>query len=146
MQSSLELSPLIVTHHNSADSIPMSNLVCDKEVAIRTSLSYMINIATWCPWSWGRASALQSWDPKFESREWVSTLGFFIGPHIRREYWCSSQEAESREISISCKNLFLSRCKINMFKLKYCYDSLLHLQLSYWHSIYSLYKCLQESF
>ena len=27
---------------------------------------------------------------------------FFIGPHIRREYWCSSQEAESREISISC--------------------------------------------
>ena len=42
---------------------------------------------------------------------------FFIGPHIRREYWCSSQEAESREISISCKNLFLNRCKINMFKL-----------------------------
>ena len=33
------------------------------------------------------------------------------------QYWCSSQEAESREISISCKNLFLSRCKINMFKL-----------------------------
>ena len=26
---------------------------------------------------------------------------FFIGPHIRREYWCSSQEADSREISIS---------------------------------------------
>ena len=43
---------------------------------------------------------------------------FFIGPHIRREYWCSSQEAESREISISCKNLFLNRCKINMFKVK----------------------------
>ena len=43
---------------------------------------------------------------------------FFIGPHIRREYCCSSQEAESREISISCKNLFLNRCKINMFKLK----------------------------
>ena len=42
---------------------------------------------------------------------------FFIGPHIRREYWCSSQEAESRKISISCKNLFLTRCKINMFKL-----------------------------
>ena len=42
---------------------------------------------------------------------------FFIGSHIRREYWCSSQEAESREISISCKNLFLNRCKINMFKL-----------------------------
>ena len=43
---------------------------------------------------------------------------FLIGPHVRREYWCSSQEAESREISISCKNLFLNRCKINMFKLK----------------------------
>ena len=43
---------------------------------------------------------------------------FFIGPHILREYWCSSQEAESTEISISCKNLFLNRCKINMFKLK----------------------------
>ena len=33
---------------------------------------------------------------------------FFIGPHIQHEYWCSSQEAESREISISCKNLFLN--------------------------------------
>ena len=43
---------------------------------------------------------------------------FFIGPHIRCEYWCSSQEAESREISISCKNLFLNRCEINMYKLK----------------------------
>ena len=32
---------------------------------------------------------------------------------FRREYWCSSQEAESREISISCKNLFLN----HMFKL-----------------------------
>ena len=42
---------------------------------------------------------------------------FFICPHIWPEYWCSSQEAESREISISCKNLFLNRCKINMFKL-----------------------------
>ena len=41
---------------------------------------------------------------------------FFIGPHIRREYWCSSQEAESREISMSCKNLFLNRCKINCLK------------------------------
>ena len=30
----------------------------------------------------------------------------FIGLHVRREYWYSSQEAESREISISCKNLF----------------------------------------
>ena len=42
----------------------------------------------------------------------VSTLGFFIGPHIQCEYWCSSQEAESREISISCKNLFLNQCEI----------------------------------
>ena len=54
-----------------------------------------------------------------DSRERVSTLVFFlIGPHNRRKYWCSSQEAESREISISCKNLFLNRCKINLFKLK----------------------------
>ena len=67
-----------------------------------------------------RASALQSWGPEFESRERVSTLGFFIGSHIRRECWCSSQEAESREISISCKNLFLNQCIINMFKLSYC--------------------------
>ena len=43
---------------------------------------------------------------------------FFIGPQIRREYWFSSQEAESREISISCKNSSLNRCNINMFKLK----------------------------
>ena len=72
----------------------------------------------WCPWSWGRVSALQSWGPEFESLERVSTLGFFIGPHIWREYWGSSQEAESREISINCQNLFLNRCKINMFKPK----------------------------
>ena len=42
---------------------------------------------------------------------------FSLAHTFRREYWCSSQEAESREISISCKNLFLNRCKINMFKL-----------------------------
>ena len=42
---------------------------------------------------------------------------FFIGSHIWCDYWCSSQEAESRDNSISCKNLFLNRCKINMFKL-----------------------------
>ena len=30
---------------------------------------------------------------------------------------CSSQEAEFREISGSCKNLFLNHCKINKFKL-----------------------------
>ena len=29
-----------------------------------------------------------------------------------------SPHRESREISRSCKNLFLNRCKINMFKLK----------------------------
>ena len=46
-----------------------------------------------------------------------SQLWDFSLAHTRREYWCSSQEAESREISISCKNLFLNRCKINMFKL-----------------------------
>ena len=45
---------------------------------------------------------------------------FFISPHIRCEYWCSSQEAELREISISCKNLILNPCKINMFKLNCC--------------------------
>ena len=54
------------------------------------------------------------------------SLGFFIGPHIRREY-CSSQEAESREISISCKNLFLNRCKINMFKLNVLAFAFCHL-------------------
>ena len=52
------------------------------------------------------------------SLERVSTLGFLTGPHIRREYSCSSQEAELREISRSSKNLFLNRCKINMFKLR----------------------------
>ena len=43
-------------------------------------------------------------------------FGIFIGPHIRREYWYSSLEAESREIRVSCKNLFLNRYEINMFK------------------------------
>ena len=33
------------TLHNSADSVPISNLVCIKEVAIRTTFSHMINIA-----------------------------------------------------------------------------------------------------
>ena len=42
-------------------------------------------------------------------------FGIFIGPHIRRKHWGSFQEAESREISRSCKNLFLNRCKINTF-------------------------------
>ena len=42
---------------------------------------------------------------------------FSLAHTFRREYWCSSQEAESREISIRCKNFFLNRCKINMFKL-----------------------------
>ena len=32
------------THHNSAESVPTSNLVCIKEIAIRTTFSHMINI------------------------------------------------------------------------------------------------------
>ena len=44
----------------------------------------------------------------------------FIGQQFCCEYWCSSQEAELREIGISCKNLIPIRCKIDtgMFKLK----------------------------
>ena len=38
-----DLTP--VTRHNPADSVPTSNLVCIKEVAIRTTFSHMINIA-----------------------------------------------------------------------------------------------------
>ena len=45
-------------------------------------------------------------------------FGIFSDPNDRREYWCSSKEAESIEISISFKNLFLNRCIINMCKLK----------------------------
>ena len=33
------------TRHNSADSVSTSNLVCIKEVAIRTTFSHMVNIA-----------------------------------------------------------------------------------------------------
>ena len=33
------------TRHSSADSVPTSNLVCIKEVAVRTNLSQMNNIA-----------------------------------------------------------------------------------------------------
>ena len=47
--------------------------------------------------------------PRNHSRELVSASEF-IGPNIRREYWCSSQEAESRKISISFKNLFVNQC------------------------------------
>ena len=35
----------IVTRHNSADSVPTSNLACITEVTIRTTFSHMINIA-----------------------------------------------------------------------------------------------------
>ena len=35
----------LATRHNSADSVPTSNLVCIKEVVIRTTFSYVINIA-----------------------------------------------------------------------------------------------------
>ena len=52
-----------------------------------------------------------------ESQLW----DFSLAHTFRHGYWCSSQEAESREISISCKNLFLNRCKINMFKLKHIF-------------------------
>ena len=55
-------------------------------------------------------------------------LGIFIGPHIRPEYLCSSQEAESREISICCKNLFLVRCKIDMFKQKFQFARLSYIR------------------
>ena len=34
-----------ITRHNSADSVPTSNLVCIKEVAIRITFSHLINIA-----------------------------------------------------------------------------------------------------
>ena len=33
------------TRHNSVDSVLTSNLVCIREVAIRTTLSHMINMA-----------------------------------------------------------------------------------------------------
>ena len=55
--------------------------------------------------------------PSLIPESWCQLWAFFIAPHIRREYWCISQEEESREISKSCKNLFLNRCKLNMFKL-----------------------------
>ena len=61
-----------------------------------------------------RNHEVPSWSPGSGSQLW----DFSLAHTFRHEYWCSSQEAESREISISCKNLFLNRYKINMFKLK----------------------------
>ena len=86
----------------------------------------------WCPWSLRRAS--QSLGRHFDLGNLVSALGSFTGSQIRRQYWCYSWKAESREIcevvrncfsisaesreiSISCKNLFLNQCKINTFLL-----------------------------
>ena len=77
-----------------------------------------VKFVVWCPWSWGRALALQYWGPEFDSGSGCQLWDFFIGPHIWREYWRSCQEAEPREICISSKNLFLNLCKINIFKLK----------------------------
>ena len=70
-----------------------------------------------------RGREVELWPHNLEVRSSIPGSGcqlqdFFIGPHIRREYWCSSQEAESREVSISCKNLFLNWYKISIFKLK----------------------------
>ena len=53
--------------------------------------------------------------PECDSWERLFNFGTVIGPHIRCEYWCSFQEAESREISLSCKRLILIQCKINLF-------------------------------
>ena len=36
---------ICTTRHNSADSVPTTNLVCVKDVAIRTTFSHMINFA-----------------------------------------------------------------------------------------------------
>ena len=69
----------------------------------------------------GREVGCRPRNPEFQNSIPMSGCqlrDFFIGPHIWRKYWCSSQEAESREISMSCKNLFLNRYKINMYKLK----------------------------
>ena len=41
----IALYHVCVTRHNSADSVPTSNLVCIEEVTIRTTFSHMINIA-----------------------------------------------------------------------------------------------------
>ena len=42
---SARMSNYDCTRHNAADSLPTSNLVCIKEVAIRTTFCHMINIA-----------------------------------------------------------------------------------------------------
>ena len=65
---------------------------------------------------WDRASASS------RAREREPTFGIFIGPHSRREYWCSSKVEELIEISISYKTLLLNRCKINMFQLNTILD------------------------
>ena len=44
----------------------------------------------------------------FDSR----VCGIFI--LLQRKSLCSAQEAELRETSISCKNLFLNQCQLNM--------------------------------
>ena len=36
---------MLVTRHNSADSVPTWNLICKKEVAIKTNFNHIINIA-----------------------------------------------------------------------------------------------------
>ena len=84
----------------------------------------------WCPWSRDVVSVVarcgvrgREVERRPRNLEVPSSIpgsgcqiwDIFIGTYIRSEHWCSFQEAESREISISCKNLFLNRCKINMF-------------------------------
>ena len=56
--------------------------------------------------------------PRNHSVLWESALGLIIGPHIQHKHWCSSQEAESREINICCTKLFLNQCKLNMLKVR----------------------------
>ena len=87
--------------------------VVDKALSLLLFINHLCGVRGHEVERWPRNHEVPSSSPGSWSQLW----DFSLAHTFRREYWCSFQEAKSREISISCKNLSLNRCKINMFKL-----------------------------
>ena len=63
------------------------------------------------------ASASQSYSPELDSLEGVSTSGFSLAQTFHASTSVVPRHRIERDINISCKNLFLNQCKINMSKI-----------------------------
>ena len=64
-----------------------------------------------------RACELEGWPCKHKVPSSTPGSGCQLWDFCSARVLAEFQEAESREISIGCKNLFFNRCKMNMFNL-----------------------------